>query len=56
MTFPKEGEFTQELLLLFNFSKHEDGTLQIAGVTEYMDSLRVKEWKEKMAKSAQSSE
>ncbi|KAF9644197.1 hypothetical protein BDM02DRAFT_3131918 [Thelephora ganbajun] len=48
LVFPS-GPFTQEILLLFNFSKDESGALKITSVTEYMDSFKVKELKAKMA-------
>lgn len=45
--FPS-GPFAQEVLILFNFIKHEGGPL-IANVVEYVDSFKVKEFKAKMA-------
>lgn len=47
LSFPP-GPFTQEILLLFNFIK-DGGVLKISSVTEYVDSYKVKEFKEKRA-------
>lgn len=54
LAFP-DAPFTQEILLLFDFSKDEGGVLKIASITEYVDSFKVKEFKAKMASGAQSS-
>lgn len=46
LTFPF-GPFDQEVLLLFHFARDASGSLKITSVVEYVDSLKVKEFKDK---------
>ena len=39
------GPFSQEILLIFNF-KEEGDALKISSIVEYVDSFKVKEWKD----------